>query len=186
MVFIKKVISHLFQKPSLYLFVVLIIFTSDRYHRWVSWKSDTQGPFYNDIAEYYAVLPAVFLQHSFSDGKEISGSDKYKIQRRTIGMAILYSPFFFISDQVAKSFGYVRDGYSIPYIWGIHWGSIIYSLLGLWFCRKSLLLFFTEIISCISLICFFLALIFFSTLMVVARCLMPTYSFYIVFLFSVV
>lgn len=155
MTFLKKVFSHIFKKPSLYLFVVIAIFTSDRYHRWASWINEEQGPFYYDIAEYYYFLPATFIQHSFSSDKSVPPPNPYNISRRTIGMAVLYSPFFFISHQVAKMGGYIQDGYSLPYKWGIHWGSIIYSILGLWFCRKNLLLFFTETVTCIALVCVF-------------------------------
>src|ERR1700752_2089729 len=98
MVFIKTFISHVLKKPSLYLFVFFIIFTSDRYSRWTVWKSDAEGPFYDDIAEYYSFLPSAFIQHNFSSGKEFSPTDSYRIRRRTIGMAIMYSPFFFASD----------------------------------------------------------------------------------------
>ncbi|MEO8760956.1 MAG: hypothetical protein ABI388_06820, partial [Bacteroidia bacterium] len=157
MIFIKKISSFILKKPSLFLFLFIVIFTSDRYHRWASWISEEQGPFYYDIAEYYYFLPATFINHSFSadKNKDAPAPSTYNISRRTIGMAVMYSPFFFISNQVAKTYGYLQDGYSLPYKWGIHWGSIIYSILGLWFCRKNLLLFFNETVTCISLICVF-------------------------------
>jgi len=151
----KKVFSHIFQKPSLYLFVFIVIFTSDRYHRWAFWISDAEGPFYYDIAEYYYFLPATFIAHSFSGDKDVPPPSTYNISRRTIGMSVMYSPFFFISNQVAKTCGYLQDGYSLPYRWGVHWGSIIYSIIGLWLCRKNLLLFFNETVTCIALVCVF-------------------------------
>ena len=152
---LKKVFSHIFQKPSLYLFVFIVVFTSDRYHRWAFWLSDAEGPFYYDIAEYYYFLPATFIAHSFSGDKDVPLPSTYNVSRRTIGMSVMYSPFFFISNQVAKTYGYLQDGYSLPYRWGVHWGSIIYSILGLWFCRKNLLLFFNETVTCIALACVF-------------------------------
>lgn len=115
MVFIKTFISHVLKKPSLYLFVFFIVFTSDRYSRWSVWKSEAEGLFYDDIEEYYHILPSAFIHHNFSEGKELSAIDNYVIHRRTLGMAIMYSPFFFASDLVAKNYGYSRDGYSLPY-----------------------------------------------------------------------
>src|ERR1700744_354032 len=152
---LKRIFSHIFQKPSLYLFVFVVIFTSDRYHRWAFWISDAEGPFYYDIAEYYYFLPATFINHSFSGDEDAPPPSTYNISRRTIGMSVMYSPFFFISNQAAKMGGYLQDGFSLPYRLGVHWGFIIYSILGLWFCRKNLLLFFTETITCIALACIF-------------------------------
>jgi hypothetical protein len=155
MAFLKKVFSHIFQKPSLYLFIFIVIFTSDRYQRWACWISEAEGPFYYDVAEYYYFLPATFIHHNFSLDKNVPPPTPYNVSRRTIGMSVMYSPFFFISNQIAKMYGYIQDGYSLPYKWGIHLGSIVYSILGLWFCRKNLLLFFNEIVTCIALACVF-------------------------------
>jgi hypothetical protein len=61
-----------------------------------------------------------------------------------LGMALIYSPFFFIGHFVAWIFGFEMDGFSIPYQMTMVSGAILYTALGLWFFRKWLLLFFSE------------------------------------------
>ena len=181
MIFIKKLSSHILKKPSLYLFIFVIIFTSDRYQRWSCWGSNNEGPFFDDVAEYYYFLPAAFINHSLSLTTDASSQQFYRLTRRTIGMSVLYSPFFFISHQAAKTCGYVQDGYSEPYKWGIQVGAIFYGLFGLWFCRKNLLMFFNETTTCISLLCVFMGTnLFFYTYGISA---MP--HSYLFFLYSV-
>jgi hypothetical protein len=106
-------------------------------------------------------LPAAFIHHDLTfkfpnNYWTVEGKDGNKIPRPTYGMAVMYSPFFFVGHIIAKNTGYRADGYSLPYKWCLHIGSFLYALLGLWFCRKNLLLFFNETITFITLICIFL------------------------------
>lgn len=141
--------NNVLKKPSLYLFVVLTIFSIDRHHR-LEFTSDTKlGPFYSDVKEYYSFLPDFFL----NDEKTLDSN--FETNKRTIGLALLYTPFFFFGDAVAIISDAPRNGYSQPYQWSIRWGSIIYTLLGLFLCRSSLLLFFKEPIVFLSLLCVF-------------------------------
>ena len=145
---LKNILSHIYKYSSLYFFAFLIIFTIDRHHRYeISSNPKAYGPFELDVAEYYSFLPTFFYQNSDSV------SINFKENKRTIGMAIMYSPSFFGGHTIATFTGEIKNGYSEPYKWSIRWGSIIYLILGLLFCRKSLLLFFDDIIVSISLIC---------------------------------
>ncbi|MBA2611738.1 MAG: glycosyltransferase family 39 protein [Bacteroidetes bacterium] len=156
---LKNIFSDIFKKPSLYLFVVIIIFSVDRCQRWVNFEKDN-FPFVYDVDQYYSYLPAAFIYHDLSFSyphaywttKLENGNSIPKV---TIGMAIMYSPFFFIGDLIAKNSSYKADGYSLPYKWSIHFGSILFSLFGLWFCRKNLLHFFCERVTLITLICIY-------------------------------
>jgi len=145
---IKYIFSHIYRNTSLYFFIFLAIFTIDRHHRYeISSNPKEYGPFELDVAEYYSFLPTFFYQNSDSV------SINFKKNKRTVGMAIMYSPAFLVGHAIAACNGEIKDGYSEPYKWSIRWGSIIYCILGLLFCRKSLLLFFDDIIVSISLIC---------------------------------
>jgi hypothetical protein len=118
-------------------------------------------PFEHDVDQYYSYLPAAFIHHDLS----FSYPNSYwttklengkSIPKGTLGMAVMYSPFFFIGHLVAKNGEYKTDGYSLPYKWSIHIGSILFSLLGLWFCRKNLLYFFNEYVTATTLLCIYL------------------------------
>jgi hypothetical protein len=155
----KKVISDVLKRPSLYLFIFLIIFSVDRYNRWVNFEKGN-FPFVDDVDQYYSYLPAAFIHHDLTfnfpnnywTNKLENGN---RIPKVTVGMAIMYSPFFFVGHVLAKNNQYKADGYSLPYKWAIHFGSILFTLLGLWFSRKNLLRFFNELITFIALICIF-------------------------------
>lgn len=157
---LKKIAISIWKKPSLYLFVFFIIFTGDRYNRWVNYEKD-RFPFVDDVDQFYSYLPAIFIQHdltfSFPNNYwTVKAPNGNKIARPTYGMALMYSPFFFIGHAIAKSGNYAQDGYSLPYKWSVHAGTFIYAFLGLWFCRKNLLRFFNEIVTLISLVVVFL------------------------------
>lgn len=71
-----------------------------------------------------------------------------------MGMAIMYSPFFFVGRIIA---GEEKDNaYSKPYKYAIHFGTFFYMLIALWFLRKNLLYFFNEYITTITIACVFL------------------------------
>jgi len=168
-------LKHILQKPSFYLFAFLIIFSIDRHHRWEYDKDPYPGPFYDDVEQYYSFLPDIFIK----------GSDTAKVNfetnKRTIGLALMYSPAFIVGQTIAHQKGEKEDGYSEPYQWSFRWENIIICIFGIWFCRKSLLFFFSDTVASITL-----GSIFFGT-----NLFTYTYSFagmphsYLFFLYSV-
>lgn len=156
----KTFISHIFKKPSLYLFIFLIIFCFDRCNRWANFEEDK--PFVHDVGQYYAYLPAIFIDHNLNFVEvprfyTVKANNGNGIPKYTYGMAVMYSPFFLIGHIIAKNNGYKADGYSDPYKWSVHFGSFVFSLLGLWLCRKNLLKFFNEYVTFVTLICIYFA-----------------------------
>lgn len=139
--FLKDVIL----RPSLYFFIVFAVFSVDRHHRYECYTDKNFGPFYSDMQEYYTFLPEYFLDYTMMDGMNV------ETNKRTIGMAIMYSPAFFVGHVIAYFSGEVQNGYTWPYQWAVRWGSIIYCLFGLLFCRKNLFLFFKEPIVVLAL-----------------------------------
>lgn len=92
------------------------------------WINDLQAK-YTPTETFYQVKP----------GEGNKQSIKYPS-----GMAILWSPFFFIAHSIAEPLGFPADGLSPPYSWCIVLGGLIYAFIGLWFLRKVLLHFFND------------------------------------------
>jgi len=69
------------------------------------------------------------------------------------GMAILMLPFFLIAHVIAILLGYSADGFSVPYEVLVFVGHTFYLLLGVWYLRKLLLVYFSSIITGIVLFC---------------------------------
>ncbi|OQX72117.1 MAG: hypothetical protein B6D61_15135 [Bacteroidetes bacterium 4484_249] len=157
---IKKLsISYLTVWFILLSIVITIIINQD-------WKTPYKI-FGSDGISYYAYLPVAFiyqdLKMSFYDENDISlRSQFHKYPKKTptgnwviptsLGLALLLSPFFLIAHLVANIAGFEATGYSLPYEIGMIIGAVIYFFIGLYFLRKTLLLYFNEAITSITLI----------------------------------
>ncbi|MFT4524733.1 MAG: hypothetical protein ACI9FU_001350 [Granulosicoccus sp.] len=116
-----------------------------------------------DVFGYYLYLPAhfiygdLFLQdQSWLDSiiaqYEPSSTlyQLYKMEsgkwviKYSMGMAIFFTPFFFIAHWIAPILGYAADGFSPPYQYIISWGALLYVCIGLSLLRKVLLRYFSE------------------------------------------
>ncbi len=115
-----------------------------------------------DIISYYAYLPATFIFHDIKlEKKETYAhgifwpttlADGKKVIKTSMGMAILYSPFFFISHALAKIFGLEAYGYSPIYKAGLLLSAFFFFFIGLFFLRKILKIYFSESIVALTLI----------------------------------
>jgi hypothetical protein len=123
-----------------------------------------------DIFGYYLYLPMTFIYHDLGikdysviqtiiDKYHSTGTfyqalqmpDGVWVMRYGIGMSVLYSPFFFIAHLFAKVTGFPADGFSTPYQYGIWAGCMIYTFLGVFMLRRSLMKFFDEKIAAVTL-----------------------------------
>lgn len=141
--------NYKYSTIAFYLIVLLSIY-------FIKW-GNSEHPFTMDVDQYYSYLVAQFIHHDFSfhfphNYWLVETPTQQYIPKVTMGLAFLYLPFFTIGNIIAHIFNYDTLGYSAPYYWSIHIGSIIYVLIGLWYCRKSLLLFFNEWIVALSLL----------------------------------
>ena len=108
-----------------------------------------------EVYGYYIYLPAIFkygdTTHYLFSTTHLSqyyiSSDLYQVidwngsktPIYTIGMALIYLPFYFIADIVAfLSPNYANDGLSTPYQWGIIIASWVYAGIGLYYSRLGL------------------------------------------------
>lgn len=152
-------------------FLVCALFLLNRF--WTAW-----GPVYDnsrmiawDSYGYYLYLPATFIyddpgleNHAWIDTLQqryhptetlyqiMPGQDNKWTIKYPCGMAVLWSPFFFVAHAIAEPLGYPADGLSPPYSWCILIGGIFYAFIGLWFLRKVLLHFFPDPIAAALLV----------------------------------
>ncbi len=124
-----------------------------------------------DVFGYYLYLPATFLHHDlgirdFSWVQHIldtynptigfyqayPGPEGRYVLKYTMGLALLYAPFFFIGHLFALGLGFPADGFSLPYQVAVAFGSIVIAVTGIWIMRKVLLKFFTDAVTSITLI----------------------------------
>ncbi|MDD4555387.1 MAG: glycosyltransferase family 39 protein [Bacteroidales bacterium] len=161
-----KVLSHSrFLNPvsfvTLVLLYLLIVTARSLTPIWL--HHDWLAPISWDVFGYYLYLPATFIHHdtglhNFAWLQQVL--DTYKptigfyqaymgpagdyVMKYPMGLAILYSPFFFIAHASAHLLGYAPDGFSLPYQVFMAFGPLVYTGIGLWFFRKVLLNFFSD------------------------------------------
>lgn len=122
----------------------------------------------NDVVSYYAYLPATFIYNDIKLEKSdyhteegtylfwpVQTPDGKKVIKTTMGLSFLYAPFFFTGHAAAKLSGAPADGFSTPYQVSILFGCLFYLLAGLYFLRKLLLLFFSEVVTSLTLLSVF-------------------------------
>lgn len=88
----------------------------------------------------------------------------YWINRFTMGMSMLFSPFFLIGHTIALNTDYPADGFSRPYQLALFWGGFVYFLIGLFFMARVLSRLFTPLVAATTLIAVYLGsnLLFFA------------------------
>ncbi|MBI3519609.1 MAG: hypothetical protein HY062_09670 [Bacteroidetes bacterium] len=125
-----------------------------------------------DVFGYYMYLPLAFKYHDITiqDYSTITHLlDTYHasetfyqavhwdngnwVMRYPIGLSVLFTPFYFIGDIIARFTDYPTDGFSKPYQLSILYGCLIYTIIGLYFVKKILTHFFNDNISAITLFC---------------------------------
>jgi hypothetical protein len=144
------------------LYAITIPLVNFNHHRY----SGNEGVIIWDIKSYYAYLPAAFIYKDLSlkfidkNPKKFEGwiwpiktPKGEKAILTTIGLSVLYSPFFFIAHGYAKLTGnYKADGYSYPYHVALTFSAYIYFILALIILRKVLLKYFTDLSTSIAII----------------------------------
>jgi hypothetical protein len=156
-------------KVVLYLIFAIVLvfhFTLPKYD-----YPDQTNEFAWDILSYYLYLPSTFINGDvgLNDPAYIQNIfDKYHfspafyqaaqapngnwVMIYTMGMAILYAPFYFIGYLWAQLSGYPLDAFSYPFQRSISCGMMIYVLLGVYYLRKILLNYYSEKITSIVLV----------------------------------
>jgi hypothetical protein len=118
-----------------------------------------------DVFGYYLYLPATFIYHDpgLIDHSWISliiqqhhntdffyqaypGIEHCWVIKYPMGLAFLYSPFFFIAHALAGPLGFACDGFSLPYQFALSFGMLVYTFSGLYFFKKILDKFFDGVL----------------------------------------
>jgi hypothetical protein len=123
----------------------------------VKYWNINRGIIFWDTISYYAYLPATFIYHDLSlkfiDEDPAFFNDKIWPQRAennnyviktSMGLSILYSPFFFAAHLFAKCTDYEANGYSLPYHISLAFSSFFYIIFGLFFLYKILIKYFKQ------------------------------------------
>ena len=131
----------------------------------INWPKN--HPFTNDINQYYSYLNALFIENDLTFKTNVNEywlietPTHHFVPKVTYGMAFFYSPFYLFAKLLSNS---NATGYEPLFAWLVHFGCIIYILIGLWFTRKTLLFWFNELVtSVVILLLFFGTNLFFYT-----------------------
>ena len=158
-------INSFFSKAALLVCIVTLILTTSNIKKWKS-PPDLIS---NDIISYYSYLPAAFIYHDltlkfmdnpppgyrgiFWPGAAPNGG---RVMKFTMGMSILYLPFFTLGHLAAGIIGEIQDGYSPSYCFFLILGTVFYVILGLAMLRKILLRFFSDEAAALTILSVFL------------------------------
>lgn len=157
-------------KLSLYSFrlsaLLLVVGAFFYYPKWR--QPNTEATISWDVAGYYLYLPAVFIYgdlkklsfgaemlakyHSAPELSAFPHSSGNRVVKYSGGQALQYLPWFLAGHAGAKLLGYPADGFSLPYQFAISMGSLLVAMLGLWFLRKTLMRFFSDRATALTLL----------------------------------
>jgi hypothetical protein len=179
--------------PSWWTIIAAVIFILGVNNNQKKWESKVIEW---DSVSYYSYLPATFVQKDLKL-RFINEANAYDYALRSMyaplkapngnyvikgsmGMAVLYAPFFFIAHFIAPHTSFAADGFSSIYQFAVLMSGLFYFTIGLFYMRKTLLLFYSEKITSITLIA-----LFFGTNLVCYTTLQAAMSHqYIFFLFA--
>jgi hypothetical protein len=154
----KKILSKIYSVTGLdhiALAIVLIgmIWTNVYYKFW----RDEHRIIVQDVILYYEYLPATFIYKDLSmsftkENPEYFQEKIWKIptktgksvSKMTMGLAVLYTPFFLAAHVLAEPLGYAADGYTIPYRIALIISSMVYAVIGFLFLIKLLRKYFAR------------------------------------------
>lgn len=145
----------------------LFLFSASFYEQ--KWNNaGSQAAINWDVFGYYFYLPSLFYDdlcelNNWQYVIETYGPSPYYdqaiqqpngcfVMKYSCGMAVMYSPAFFLGHFWAKISGYPVDGFSFPYQFSISMWALVISLIGLFFIRKVLKNYFNDFTVGIALI----------------------------------
>lgn len=124
-----------------------------------------------DVFGYYLYLPFQFIYHDIEIKDEqciwniihtyhntetlyqlTQAPSGIHIMKYSMGLAILYAPFFFVAHAIALLTGYPADGFSQPYQVSMLVCGLCYTFLGLFYLRKILRYFFSEGVTALTIL----------------------------------
>lgn len=150
-----------FSKIAIVFSTIFLIFA----HYNTRYYSTPNRIFQNDIKSYYAYFPAAYIEKDLKqtflkdpdyDQKkyfwQVKDDKGNIIIQYSSGMAVLYFPFTLIAHHVTPLLGYEANGFTAPYSFAVVFSNLFFVVLGLWYFRKLLLNYFSELTTAIVLI----------------------------------
>ena len=146
----------IFFKPSALVIVVIVVswFALNTYTG--NWSKDN---IQNDIQFYYGYLPDAFVCHDLTHTTPKHNNPNCKnrhhpsptpngghVYKMTMGLSFMYLPFFLVAHVISPALHVPQDGYSTPYQVCLLLSCLFYTLIGFYFLRKILLIYFSETI----------------------------------------
>ena len=144
--------------------IVIAVLFFVRNVQYVKRWEEPNSPIQWDVISYYEYLPAIFIHHDWSlsfldqhpelEGKfwHSEGPDNSRVIRTSMGMALLYLPFFLLGHIAAYTLGYSVDGFSDPYEIALIYGSIICCTVALLILRNIFKRYVSDIASALTLL----------------------------------
>ena len=121
-------------------------------------ENNKQDHIQNDVVVYYSYVPATFickdLTLQFVGKSNCEG--KYwpfylpnggRVIKMSMGMAYMYTPFFFLGHWAAPFLKEPQNGYSAPYQVMLAFGSLVYMMIGFFYLRRLLLYYFNDLVT---------------------------------------
>ena len=154
--YIKKTVKNTLSLRTIIVVAFIGLISITNLQKW-----NSEGVISSDFVMYYQYLPAaiVFNDMSYSFLKDLPPDFNGKMwvktnektgrntNKFTMGMSIMYLPFFMVGHLCAAIFDYTAYGYSYPYLLALSFCGWFYSLLGFIFLRKILLTCFNDVIT---------------------------------------
>lgn len=154
--------KRLLTSPTFLVIVIFLTGWSLAFVYFAHWKK--RPIIEQDVVGYYSYLPAMFIYQD--PGMDVANGNPFfesrvwgvpgprggLIQKYTMGMAVMYSPFFFTAHLLAGAWDYPSDGYSDPYRILLLFSGVVYGVLGLMMLRKLLLRWFSERVSALVMV----------------------------------
>ncbi len=148
-------------KLSRYSLIVCVVLISLFTLQKKQWTREN-GVIVSDVINYYGYLPATFIFHDLGIKKAetidngtfwaVHLPNGNNVIKMSMGLSMIYAPFFFVGHAAAKLLGYEAYGFSEPYKFALTISYLFYLLIGLIYMRKILLRYFSDKIAAISIV----------------------------------
>jgi hypothetical protein len=185
--------------PSLAILTIVVfyMFTNFLHHNWTKDGPGERGVIHWDVISYYSYLPAAFIYGDVSldfldnPPEDFVNDDKFwpstiengnRLIITSMGLSVLYAPFFFTAHVLAPVFGKATHGFSSIYQFFLVMSALIYVILGFVILKNILLKYFRPLTTAITLIAiaFGTNLFFYSTF---EAAMAHSYGFFLITLF---
>lgn len=149
------------RKYTLSIWLLISLFTVRMTMKYEPWNQKTIID--QDVIFYYGYLPATFIYHDWSfmfpDRPGFTGKvwslglpDGGRIQKMSMGLAMMYAPFFGIAHIYTILTHGVVSGYSPNYQISLVWAGLFYFILGLFLIHKILSRYFSDWVTAVSIL----------------------------------